>query len=244
MGSLRLRSKLAVLLVLAFSLEAQVYSPKLLRDGQPDSTDLARFAQAIYKQASAVTPREKAEAVWRFFLTDGRFVKPGFFYHIAGWAYEEPSGDVLDPIKLLNSYGFGLCYHIAPLLQAVFLAGGFADARVWFLTGHTVAEVYYAGQYHYFDSDMMGYNVAGADGFRGKPVASVHDIERDGAIITGKLLPSGAVKPGSVDNPWYPADVNAHAIPEPRRALHHNSRQQSLSVHALCGRPHDELYPA
>ena len=110
--------------------------------------------------AGAHTEREKAEAIWRFFLTDGRFVKPGFWYHIAGWTYEEPAGEVLDPMKLLNSYGFGLCYHIAPLLEAVFEAGGFADARCWFLTGHTVAEVFYDGGYHYFDSDMMGYNVA------------------------------------------------------------------------------------
>jgi hypothetical protein len=65
---------------------------------------------------------------------------------------------VLDPIKLLNNYGFGLCYHIAPLLEAVFKAGGFEDARVWFLTGHTVAEVFYKGTYRYFNSDMMGYN--------------------------------------------------------------------------------------
>ena len=80
----------------------------LLKAGQPDTTNLKVLASDIYQQAHANTPREKAEAIWRFFLTDGRFVKPGFWYHIAGWAYEEPLGEVLDPIKLLNSYGFGL----------------------------------------------------------------------------------------------------------------------------------------
>jgi len=119
-------------LVLSLSTAAQVYSPKVLRRGQPDSSDLRKLAAGIYAQAGARTPRERAEAVWRFFLTDGRFVKPGFWYHIAGWAYEEPAGEVLDPLKLLNSYGFGLCYHIAPLLEAVWKAGGFEDARVWF----------------------------------------------------------------------------------------------------------------
>jgi hypothetical protein len=112
---------------------------------------LRLFAEGIYLQAGAQTPRERAEDIWRFFLTDGRFVKPGFWYHIAGWAYEEPIGELLDPLKLLNSYGFGLCYHIAPLLEAVWKAGGFADARVWFLTGHAVAEVYYEDAYHYCD---------------------------------------------------------------------------------------------
>lgn len=204
--------RLLAVLALACGLNAQVYSPKLLRSGQPDSTDLKKFANAIYVQAGAQTPRQEAEAIWRFFLTDGRFVKPGFWYHIAGWTYEEPTGEVLDPIKLLNSYGFGLCYHIAPLLEAVFEAGGFADARCWFLTGHTVAEVFYDSRYHYFDSDMMGYNVAGGGAFRGKPVVSVRDLERDGNIILGKLAAPDRVKPQAVDYPWYPADVRARAM--------------------------------
>jgi hypothetical protein len=197
--------------LLASCAMAQVYSPLVLREGQPDPTNLQRFVSTIYRNAGAQTPRQKAEAIWRFFLTDGRFVKPGFWYHIAGWAYEEPTGEVLDPLKLLNSYGFGLCYHIAPLLEAAFEAGGFEDARVWFLTGHTVTEVFYDGGYHYFDSDMMGYNVAGAD-YRNKPVASVRQMERDNSIMLAKLISPKRVKGGSVDNPWYPADVRAAAM--------------------------------
>src|SRR4029078_10802963 len=151
--------------------------------------------------------------IWRFFLTDGRFVKPGFWYHIAGWAYEEPKGEVLDPVKLLNSSGFGLCYHIAPLLESVFEAGGFADARVWFLTGHTVAEVFYDGAYHYFDSDMLGYNPIGSGPLKQRPVASVRQIEQDGQIILNKLAGPKQVDPGKADYPWYPADVRENAIP-------------------------------
>ncbi|MBI5086214.1 MAG: hypothetical protein HZB13_16650, partial [Acidobacteria bacterium] len=142
-------------------LQAQVFSPVVLVQGQPDPTDLRRLAGGIIANAKAETPRQKAEAIWRFFLTDGRFVPPGFWYHIEGWAYEEPKGEVLDPLKLLNSYGFGLCYHIAPVLEAMFEAAGFEDARVWFLTGHAVAEVFYEGSYHYFDSDLMGYTTVG-----------------------------------------------------------------------------------
>jgi hypothetical protein len=58
--------------------QAQVYSPVVLKAGQVDATNLM--------QAGARTPRKKAQAIWRFFLTDGRFVKPGFCCHIAGWA--------------------------------------------------------------------------------------------------------------------------------------------------------------
>ena len=198
--------------MLSSGLAAQVFSPVVLRQGQPDPTDLRRLASGICANAKAVTPREKAEAIWRFFLTDGRFVKPGFWYHIAGWAYEEPRGEVLDPLKLLNSYGFGLCYHIAPLLEAVFDAAGFDDSRVWFLTGHTVAEVFYEGAYHYFDSDMMGYTTLGHGPPQSSVVASVHQIERDGSLLTGKLRSSRQVNPELVDTPWYPADVREGAI--------------------------------
>ena len=206
-----MRRLLAAMLTVGFA-SAQVYSPKVLLKGQPDASDLRLLAAGIYAQAHAHTPRERAEAVWRFFLTDGRFVKPGFWYHIAGWAYEEPTGEVLDPLKLLNSYGFGLCYHIAPMLEAVWKAGGFEDARVWFLTGHTVAEVYYDGAYHYYDSDMMGYNAVGRGSPKQLPVASVHQIEQDGNIILSKLKGPKEVDPVVVEAPWYPADVRESAI--------------------------------
>src|SRR6476660_7377221 len=188
-----------ILIWAAISSIGQVYSPTLTKKGQVEATSLESLTQVIYEQASAITPREKAEAIWRFFLTDGRFVKPGFWYHIAGWAYEEPKGEVLDPVKLLNSYGFGLCYHIAPLLEAVFEAGGFEDARVWFLTGHTVAEVFYEGAYHYFDSDMHGYNPIGAGPLKDRPVASVRQIEQNVDIILSKLSGPKQVDSSQVD---------------------------------------------
>ncbi len=204
--------RIILICVVAAAAQAQIYSPRVLVKGQVDTSNLNTLARGIYDQAHAATPREKAEAIWRFFLTDGRFVKPGYWYHIAGWAYEEPAGEVLDPVKLLNSYGFGLCYHIAPLLEGVYKAGGFEDARVWFLTGHTVAEVFYDGAYHYFDSDMMGYNSVGPGDPRRSPVASVHQLERDGQIMLCKLRAPRDVNAKLVDDPWYPADVREAAI--------------------------------
>jgi hypothetical protein len=84
--------------------------------------------------------------------------------------------------------------------------------RVWFLTGHTVAEVFYDGAYHYFDSDMMGYNSVGAGDPRRSPVASVHQLEQDGQIILCKLKAPRDVNAKLVDEPWYPADVREAAI--------------------------------
>jgi len=199
-------------LVLATCMQAQVYSPQVLLKGQPDASNLTRLTAGIYAQAGARTPRERAEAIWRYFLTDGRFVAPGFWYHIAGWVYEEPMGEVLDPLKLMNSYGFGLCYQIAPVLEAAWRAGGFEDARAWFLTGHTVAEVYYDGAYHHYDSDMMGYTTTGHGAAKQSPVASVHQLENDGSIILSKLKGPRDADAKQVDQPWYPADVNAGAM--------------------------------
>lgn len=191
---------------------AQVYSPKVVLAGQPDTTDLKSLTQTLYANAHATTEREKAEAIWRFLLTDGRFVKPGIFYHIPGWAYEEPMGEVLDPVKLLNSYGFGLCYQDAPLLQALWTAGGFAQTRVWFLTGHTVAEVYYDKQFHYYDSDMMGYTTIGNGPVHQSTVASVQQLADDPNIFLSKLQSPRKVRDGAVDAPWYNADVREAAI--------------------------------
>ncbi len=208
---------LAVLLILGgigAAIPGQVFSPRVFREGQPDATDLAGLAAGIFRQAGAVTPRQKAEAIWCFFLTDGRFVPPGMWYHIAGWAYEEPQGEVLDPLKLLHSYGFGLCYQLAPLLEAVFRAGGFEDARTWFLTGHTVAEVFYEGAYHHFDADMMGYTTTGRGDPRTAPVASVAELAADGSLFLSRLLSPREADASRVAFPWYPADVAAAAIPD------------------------------
>ena len=57
---------------------------------------------------------------------------------------------------------------------------------MWFLTGHTVTEVFYDGAYHHYDSDMLGYNPVGKGDPRRLPVASVRQIEKDGGIILGK----------------------------------------------------------
>jgi hypothetical protein len=98
------------------------------------------------------------------------------------------------------------------LLESVWKAGGFEDARVWFLTGHTVAEVYYGGAYHYYDSDMMGYNPVGRGSAKELPVASVHQIEQDGNIILSKLKGPKEIDASAVEAPWYPADVREGAI--------------------------------
>jgi hypothetical protein len=75
-----------------------------------------------------------------------------------------------------------------------------------------VAEVFYDGAYHYFDSDMMGYNSMDSGPLKKRPVASVHQLEKDPSIILGKMTGPRQTDKTAVDEPWYPADVRGDAI--------------------------------
>lgn len=191
---------------------AQVVNPWVVAAGQLDTRDLSRLTESLFARDSAVTPRQQALSIWNLLLTDGRFVPPGMFYHLGGWAYEEPEGEVLDPLKLINSYGCGLCYQVAPLLEALYDAAGFTEARCWFLTGHTVAEVFFDGRYNMLDADMLGFSTLGEEDPRTAPISAVLDLERDQRIILGKLLAPDRIDSAKVVLPWYPADVRAKAM--------------------------------
>ena len=206
------KARWALALVVGCTVGAQVYSPQVLRPGQPDATSLAALARSIFERDGAKTDREKAEAIWRFFLADGRFVKPGFWRHLDGWAYEEPGGQSLDPLELIHSYGFGSASQLAGALEAVWKAAGFADARVWLIGVHAAPEVFYGGGYHYFDSDWMGYTTTGREPFRKAPVASVRQLERDATILTGKLRDPNEPVEDAVDYPWYPLALRQGSI--------------------------------
>jgi hypothetical protein len=97
-------------------------------------------------------------------------------------------------------------------LEALWEAGGFPDARTWFLTGHTVAEVYFDGKYSMLDSDMLGYTTVGSGDPRSCPIASVRQLEENERIILDKMLAADKADSSKVVDPWYPADVRAKAM--------------------------------
>lgn len=78
-------------------------------------------------------------------------------YHF--WSPEENLGEprlrgqVYDPVKHWNVYGWMLCGNHAVMLQAIYTAAGFR-ARQIALPGHNVCEVYYEGAWHFLDVDM------------------------------------------------------------------------------------------
>jgi hypothetical protein len=186
---------------------SMVYNPQIRLQDDLDYSNLDSLVNGLFNKYNAGTPREKAEAIWRFLLPSAEYGGQAI-YKLAGWAYEEPNGQVLDPLKLLNVYGYFLCYQVAPLAEALYDAAGFEDARVWFLNGHNVSEVFYEGEYHHFDNTLMGYSVKSE--YRNPKtgiVAGLQDIIKDTTIITGKLLSPKTVDTSLVVLPWYPYDV-------------------------------------
>lgn len=95
---------------------------------------------------------ELALAIYNYFTSqvDGT-------YHF--WSPEENLGEprlrgqVYDPIKYLNAYGWMLCGNHATLLYALYTSAGLR-ARQFGLPGHSVCEVYYEGAWHFLDIDM------------------------------------------------------------------------------------------
>ena len=61
---------------------------------------------------------------------------------------------------------------------------------------------------------MLGSTPTGETGARESPIASVRQLEDDAGILLRKLETPRSVKPGTVEYPWYPADVRAGAIPD------------------------------
>lgn len=78
-------------------------------------------------------------------------------YHF--WSPEENLGEprlrgqVYDPVKYWNVYGWMLCGNHAVMLQTIYAAAGFRARQIG-LPGHNVCEVYYEGDWHFLDVDM------------------------------------------------------------------------------------------
>lgn len=166
--------------------EFAVRSPRLLLEGSPDTYDIDSIIASIIKPA--MTSEAKALAVYDFMRA--------YVYHW-GTAREYPDrsnydyGVVYDPVKLINVYGYGYCFQNRAAVEALWQAAGL-EARSAGIGGHSVAEVYYDGQYHYLDADQHGYCFLPD----GKTIASIEQLGYD---------PIGLIlKQPHKTNPYFP----------------------------------------
>jgi hypothetical protein len=79
-----------------------------------------------------------------------------------GWPPNERAGapvgwgDVSDPVKILNAYGWAICGQTAQLLLGLYHTAGL-PARIRHIPGHNVCEVFYDNRWHLLDADMRSW---------------------------------------------------------------------------------------
>jgi len=131
-----------------------VISPRIRIAGQPDYSDLGRFAQ--FFKDKGLKGQDLAIAIWRH-LCDTETGVYHFNEIFEGRETDYALGNVRDPLKILNVYNFGFCGILGPVLEGVFEAAGF-QARSFGVPGwkHCTTEVYYDEAWHYFDLDVRG----------------------------------------------------------------------------------------
>lgn len=150
---------------------AKVYSPWITSEHIADTSSMEAFREfSAWKDKSG---QELALAVWQY-LVD---TETGVFHYCpiregtdpVDWEFRI----IRDPIKMLNTYGYGFCGAFGPTTAGIFEAMGLQQARSVQIPGcnHNVTEVWYDGGWHYFDTDLRGV-IFQRDG---KTIASVQD---------------------------------------------------------------------
>jgi len=118
------------------------------------------------------TDQEKALALWR---------------HFRDTRYQLGNGDpsTLNPVRLLNVYGYGICGHTAANYVSLCDAIGLR-ARVYEIWHHTVNEVFYDGAWHHLDANAKCFYPT----WDNTSIASVEQLEQDPALVR-RCFPPG-----------------------------------------------------
>lgn len=157
-----------------------IVNPRLVFDGQRDWFDVDAVVSEVL--AGAEGELDRAQRLWEF-LVENR-------YHSVPPA---PRTEVVDPIKLLNVYGYGHADGAAGAFAALARHAGL-QVRLWRLNGHVVPEVLCEGLWRMFDCDAEAFFT----GPLGGP-ASVAELQGDPALLLSPVLI------GSRDKPRYSA---------------------------------------
>jgi hypothetical protein len=126
------------------------FSPRLIGDHRADFASCKNIVESpMFRGRQG---EELALAFYRYFTStnDGT-------YHF--WSPDETPGrpqvrgNVSDPIRLLNGYGWMLCGQHSSFLYSLYRAAGL-EARQYGAPGHCLCEVAYEGGWHVYDVDM------------------------------------------------------------------------------------------
>jgi hypothetical protein len=146
------------------------FSPRVVGTNRADFTDIESFLN--FKKFIGKKDEDFILAIYDYLTS-----KEDGTYH--WWDMEESKGDptmkgrVIDPVKLLNVYGFMICGQMATVLYRIFTTAGY-KARQFGAPGHSISEVYYDNSWHFLDVDMWTW-------FKNKnnKIASAYELSRD-----------------------------------------------------------------
>ncbi|MBL8346490.1 MAG: hypothetical protein JNN03_13690 [Rubrivivax sp.] len=113
-----------------------------------------------------------AVALWKF-VRDNRYHFEPYSPH--RWSHA--------PVVYFNSIGFGLCDDAASVYRALATRAGL-ESRVWFLSGHVVAEAKVLGRWAVFDPDLEAYYLD-----REGRIAGVEQLAQDPSLISSPVAP-------------------------------------------------------
>ncbi len=120
---------------------------KVLSGVVEDVSSLDAWKNSFIKPG--MSDREKALAVWRSVVA---------FQHqdLPPAEFLQSGGDVLDPIKMFNVYGYSYCSVASAEVQALARHAGL-QTRGWTLNQHVVPEIFFDGSWHLLDASLINY---------------------------------------------------------------------------------------
>lgn len=142
---------------------ALIESPVITVNGRFNWSTVEDMANEITRHCH--TDEEKALAIFNWVRTHGD---------------HQYSGDIqaLNPVVFFNVFGYGICAYFASVQTALARTVGL-QARVWEITGHTVSEIFYDGQWHMLDPDMQLFFLNKDN----RTIASIEELEKDLAFF-------------------------------------------------------------
>ncbi len=143
--------------------DTDVVNPWIIVNGKRDWRSIDHILAEILEDG--MSDREKARAIWEFARTHR--------YH-----YTCASDEVKDTVKMLNCYGYTLCWDEAYTVSNLWQAAGL-KVRRGYPHGHCTTEVYYDGAYHLLDSDEHLLYLLRDN----QTIASEEDLARDRDLV-------------------------------------------------------------
>lgn len=117
--------------------DVPVVNPWLRRSDRPDTRRLRSIVDGVIRPG--MSEEEKAHRLWEFEIQNR--------FHAT-----TEDDEVNDVVKRFNCYGYTLCYNESINLSSLWRTAGL-KVRQGYPNGHSTAEVFYAGAWHFYDSD-------------------------------------------------------------------------------------------